>query len=55
MKEKQEKKVLGKLKLNKLCENALEKREMKVLKGGCGCDDGCKPTTSIDSYNVTGY
>ncbi len=37
MKEKQEKKVLGKLKLNKLSENALEKREMKVLKGGCSC------------------
>lgn len=38
MKENQEKKVLGKLKLNKLSENALEKREMKVLKGGCGCE-----------------
>ncbi len=37
MEEKQEKKVLGKLKLNKLSENALEKREMKVLKGGCEC------------------
>ena len=37
MKENQEKKVLEKLKLNKLSENALEKREMKVLKGGCGC------------------
>ncbi|RGT94545.1 rSAM-modified peptide [Parabacteroides distasonis] len=37
MKEQEKKKVLGKLKLNKLSENALEKREMKVLKGGCDC------------------
>lgn len=29
--------VLKSLKLNKLSENHLEKREMKVLKGGCGC------------------
>ena len=35
--EQEKKKVLGKLKLNKLSENALEKREMKVLKGGCDC------------------
>lgn len=31
------KQVLSKLKLNKLSENKLEKREMKVLKGGCEC------------------
>lgn len=31
------KKTLGKLKLNKLSENKLEKREMKILKGGCDC------------------
>lgn len=37
MKEQDKKSVLGKLKLNKLSENALEKREMKVLKGGCEC------------------
>ena len=37
MKENQEKKVLGKLKLNKLSENELSKHEMKVLKGDCDC------------------
>ena len=31
------KKILGKLKLNKLSESKLEKREMKILKGGSGC------------------
>ena len=31
--------VLKSLKLNKLSENHLEKREMKVLKGGCGCQN----------------
>lgn len=55
MKENQEKKVLGKLKLNKLSENALEKREMKVLKGGCGCEDACAPHTSVDNHSVTAY
>ena len=34
MNSKSEKKLQGKLKLNKLSENALAKREMKVLKGG---------------------
>lgn len=33
-------KTLGKLKLNKLSESKLEKKEMKVLKGGCGCKTG---------------
>lgn len=37
MNSKSEKKLQGKLKLNKLSENALTKREMKVLKGGCDC------------------
>ena len=37
--EKDKKQILGKLKLNKLSENHLEKREMKVLKGGCGCQN----------------
>lgn len=55
MKEKQEKKVLGKLKLNKLSENALEKREMKVLKGGCDCPDYCSPHTNIASNDVKIY
>lgn len=31
------KQTLSTLKLNKLSENKLEKREMKVLKGGCDC------------------
>ncbi len=55
MKENQEKKVLGKLKLNKLSENALEKREMKVLKGGCECHDYCSPTTNISTSEVYKY
>lgn len=55
MEEKQEKKVLGKLKLNKLSENALEKREMKVLKGGCDCPDYCSPHTNITSSYVEMY
>jgi natural product precursor len=34
--------TLAKLKLNKLSENDLEKRAMKVLKGGCSdCDGYC--------------
>ena len=37
MNSKSEKKLQGKLKLNKLSENALAKLEMKVLKGGCNC------------------
>ena len=32
--EKDKKQILGKLKLNKLSENELEKREMRILKGG---------------------
>jgi len=51
----EKKKVLGKLKLNKLSESSLEKREMKVLKGGCGCEDACSPFTSITSTNVRIY
>ena len=35
------KKTLGKLKLNKLSENELEKRDMKILKGGCDCHSTC--------------
>lgn len=37
MSNRPEKKLQGKLKLNKLSENALNKREMKILKGGCDC------------------
>ncbi len=39
MKEEVKKSVLGKLKLNQLSGNKLEKREMKVLRGGCGCQN----------------
>ena len=44
--------VLKSLKLNKLSENHLEKREMKVLKGGCGCQnhDAYNPKTMILIY-----
>lgn len=45
-------KTLGKLKLNQLSKNELEKRAMKVLKGGCGCMDGCSPHTSVSSSAV---
>ena len=38
--EKDKKQILGKLKLNKLSENELEKREMRILKGGSDCPDG---------------
>lgn len=55
MEKNKEERVLGKLKLNKLSENALEKREMRVLKGGCGCDDGCSPHTSVGRSYVTSY
>ena len=37
--EKDKKQILGKLKLNKLSENELEKREMRILKGGSDCPD----------------
>lgn len=48
-----EKKTLGKLKLNQLSKNELEKRDMKVIKGGaCGCSDVCKPVTSISDTTV---
>lgn len=40
------KKTLGKLKLNKLNENKLEKSEMKILKGGCEC---------VANSNYVGY
>jgi natural product precursor len=48
-------KTLAKLKLNKLSENELEKRTMKVLKGGCGCEDACSPYTSVSSTAVSMY
>lgn len=47
--EKDKKQILGKLKLNKLSENELEKREMRILKGGSDCPDGCSPNTSISN------
>jgi natural product precursor len=37
-----EKKVLGKIKLNQLAKNEIERSTMKVLKGGCGCC--CRPS-----------
>ncbi|WP_439809360.1 TIGR04149 family rSAM-modified RiPP [Parabacteroides distasonis] len=55
MKDEQKKNVLGKLKLNKLSENELEKREMKVLKGGCSCMDGCSPNSHVGSSSVHAY
>ena len=55
MNNKSEKKLLGKLKLNKLSENALAKREMKVLKGGCECAGACSPHPSVDSSAVHSY
>jgi natural product precursor len=36
------KQKLSKLKLNKLSESQLEKRAMKVLKGGCQCASSCQ-------------
>lgn len=48
-------KVLGKLKLNKLTENMLERREMKVLKGGCGCSEACSPVTNVNTSDVYRY
>lgn len=50
-----QKKTLSKLKLNKLSENELDKRAMKVLKGGCGCADHCSPHTSVSSSEVYKY
>ena len=41
-------KDLGKMKLNKLKKNEMEKKTMKVLKGGrCSCNEACSPVTSI--------
>ena len=51
--EKDKKQILGKLKLNKLSE--LEKREMRILKGGSDCPDGCSPNTSISNATVDKY
>ena len=47
--------VLKSLKLNKLSENELEKREMRILKGGSDCPDGCSPNTSISNATVDKY
>ena len=55
MEKNENKKVLGKLKLNKLTENMLERREMKVLKGGCGCAEACSPATNISTTGVFEY
>ena len=52
---KDKKQILGKLKLNKLSENELEKREMRILKGGSDCPDGCSPNTSISNATVDKY
>jgi|GEM_PF-4881039 len=52
----EKKKILGKLKLNQLSKSELKKREMKVLKGGCGsCGDGCSPNTNLNESSVTSY
>ena len=53
--EKDKKQILGKLKLNKLSENELEKRERRILKGGSDCPDGCSPNTSISNATVDKY
>lgn len=53
--EKDKKQILGKLKLNKLSENELEKREMRILKGGSDCPDGSSPNTSISNATVDKY
>jgi natural product precursor len=48
-------KTLGKLKLNQLSSNELEKRAMKVLKGGCGCYPDCFDYgggTSLNSSDI---
>ena len=45
--EKDKKQILGKLKLNKLSENELEKREMRILKGGSDC-----PALQIPAYRM---
>lgn len=55
MEKNENKKVLGKLKLNKLTENMLERREMKVLKGGCGCSEACSPVTNVNTSDVYRY
>lgn len=49
--EKNKKQILGKLKLNKLSENSLDKRSMKVLKGGCTCGSTCSETSVSYSAN----
>lgn len=56
MKNESEKKSLGKLKLNKLSVNALEKREMRALKGGrCVCAEYCSPHTNVATSDVNMY
>lgn len=56
MSNRPEKKLQGKLKLNKLSENALNKREMRVLKGGCGCQSTCDITSvGASAVEANGY
>lgn len=43
------KRTLGKLKLNQLSVKELDKRAMKILKGGCGCSSACAETSLSDS------
>ena len=57
-----EMKFLKIIKLNQISKKELEKKTMKVLKGGrCGCEDGCKPNSSVsfgavsDSWIYSGY
>ncbi|MCD7976900.1 MAG: TIGR04149 family rSAM-modified RiPP [Tannerellaceae bacterium] len=48
------KKTLGKLKLNQLSTNELEKRAMKALKGGCNnCGSDC--STHVSYGGVAAY
>ena len=55
--EKDKKQILGKLKLNKLSENELEKREMRILKGGSDDlqDKSIFSNTSISNTTVDKY
>lgn len=51
-----QKKTLGKLKLNQLSKNELDKRAMKVIKGGCGCQAACNMySPSASSLEAEGY
>ncbi|KAB5389751.1 rSAM-modified peptide [Parabacteroides distasonis] len=52
---KHPKKTLGKLKLNKLSENELEKRDMRILRGGCECHVNCSNNNGLISADLFKY